>query len=166
MVIAWSLVIIVGHCVVISRCIIVGHHVAIGRSSRGHWSSRGHQSLCRCCRVSRCCHQWSRSVVIVAVVVVAVAVGRSLVVVVSYNHDCNCHATCRGCCTPLQPLLLQVLLPLRSSLHQVLFLMLLPYVHVIRPLEPYTCTRLGAERADNGQSSKILHEDGVMRGEW
>ena len=104
--------------------------------------------------------------VVVAVVVVAVAVGRSLVVVVSYGHDCNCHAMCCGCCTPLQPLLLQVLLPMPSSLHQVLFLRLPPYVHVVRPLEPHVCTRLGAQRADNGQSSKILHKDEAMRGEW
>ena len=44
--------------------------------------------------------------------------------------------------------------------------MLLPYVHVVRPLEPHACTRLGAQRADNGQSSKKLHEDEAMRREW
>jgi hypothetical protein len=87
-----------------------------------------------------------------------------LVIVVHYGHDCNCHATCRGRCTPLLPLLLQVLLPLPSSLHQVLLLRLPPYVHVVRPLEPHACTRLDAQRVDNGQSGKRLHKDEAMRG--
>ena len=52
------------------------------------------------------------------------------------------------------------------ALHQVLFLRLLLYVHVVRPLELHARTRLGAQRTDNGQSSKILHEDEAMRGEW
>lgn len=44
-------------------------------------------------------------------------------------------------------------------------------VHVVRPLEPHACTRLGAQRAlvaaraDDGQCGKILHEDDAVRGE-
>lgn len=44
-------------------------------------------------------------------------------------------------------------------------------VHVVRPLEPHACTRLGAQRAlvtaraDDGQCGKILHEDEAVRGE-
>ena len=59
---------------------------------------------------------WLSSMVTVVVAVAIGCLSVVVVVVVGHGHDCDRHTCCEHC-TPPQPLLLQVPLPLPSSLH-------------------------------------------------